>query len=109
MSLEPLQAPAWLIALGTTFFLGAKAVMLVRSGNGHGLPSELKVLLRETTGTLTALTARLQQLPTREDIKDVASGNRLAYRTDLNEAAGKIADRIDRAESIILKVVGRPT
>lgn len=109
MSLEPLQAPAWIVALGTAFFFGAKAVMLVKGGNGNGsFPAELRALLQQTTGTLAALTVRLEQLPTREEIKDVAQANRHSYRQDMSELSGKLEDRIDRAETVILKELTRP-
>ena len=108
MSLEPLQAPAWIVALGTAFFFGAKAVMLVKGGNGHSFPAELRALLQQTTSTLAALTVRLEQLPTREELKDIAEKNRHGYRNDLQTSQGIVIERVDRTESVILQELRRP-
>lgn len=103
-----LQLPAWIVALGIAFFLGAKAVMMVKGGNGNGtLAPEIRTALQAVTITLTALTERLSNLPTREEIKDVAQGNRHAFRNDLQATQGAIVETVERAEQNITRLIPR--
>lgn len=104
-----LEAPAWLVALGTTFFLGARAYHLLRQGqNGNGsYGREITTALSSATRTLDALAIRLEQLPTREDISAVAEKNRHDNRTALQVAQGTIVNEIARSEQNLSRLIER--
>lgn len=103
---EGLLAPAWLVALATAFVLGAKAVMTIKGGNGHSasLPELRQHFQQQTstlqalTVTLTTLTERLGQLPTKTDLTDAAKENRHEYRATLREASAGLSTQLSQTE-----------
>jgi hypothetical protein len=110
LSLEPLAIPAYIVALATAFFWGAKAVMLVRGGShpNGALAPEIRDALQATTLTLTKLTERLAFLPTKDELTAAAEKNRHAYRNDLATTQAVIVEQIDRTETVILRELARP-
>ena len=117
--MEGLVAPAWLVALATAFVFGAKAVTLVRGNNGHSasLPelrqhfAQQTATLQVLTTTLTTLTDRLGQLPTKSDLIAAAKENRHAARADLREVSTGLSTQLTQTEGrikdlIVLRVNG---
>lgn len=80
-----------------------------QNGNGHatGFQKDVTDVLQAITRTLDALTIRLEQLPTREDINGVAERNRHDYRNILATAQTAIQSDVRRAEDNISRLLER--
>lgn len=106
--MDALLAPAWVIALATAAYMGAMAVVKIRNGNGtNGEAREQTRALQAVTITLTELTAQLQHLPTREELKDIAAENRHEFRNALQVTQGVITERVDRSEHNLTRLIER--
>jgi|ERR1043166_300287 hypothetical protein len=106
--MEGLLAPAWVVALATAGYMGAMAVVKIRGSNGaNGESREITRALQAVTLTLTELTANLRQLPTREEIKDIAEKNRHDMRNILAGEAGQTREQIMRTEQTLVRLIER--
>lgn len=106
--MDGLLAPAWVVALATAGFLGAMAVVKIRGANGtNGEAKEITRALQTVTITLSALTERLQQLPTREDLKDVTTESRHEYRNIIAGECGQVREQVVRTEDRLVGLLER--
>lgn len=106
--MDALLAPAWIVALATAGFMGAMAVVKIKGGNGgNGDSRETARALQAVTVTLTALAERLQQLPTREELKDVAQQSRHDFRNITQAAQGTIEASVQRVEQNLTRLIER--
>lgn len=112
--MEALVAPAWLVALASAFWLGAKAVITIKSGgNGHSasLPELRQHFAQQTSTlaalavTLTTLTERLAHLPTKTDLVEAAKENRHDTRTNLRELGAGISTQLTQTEGRLRELI----